>query len=108
MNLIAHPTAAYLYNNHILGVNLLSGTETKKPQMQALYETYHMSELENRLKSLTASYPSLKPSIYGVGLFSKVCKLLACIYDNDFSITVCLFFIVRPDLEARPNEEKIF
>ena len=64
MNLIAHPTAAYLYNNHILGVNLLSGTETKKPQMQALYETYHMSELENRLKSLTASYPSLKPSIY--------------------------------------------
>lgn len=64
MNLIAHPTAAYLYNNHVLGVNLLSGTETKKPQMQALYETYHMSELENRLKSLTASYPSLKPSIY--------------------------------------------
>lgn len=64
MNIIAHPTSTYLHNNHVLGVNLLSGTETKKPQMQALYETYHMSELENRLKSLSASYPSLTPSIY--------------------------------------------
>ena len=64
MNIIAHPTSTYLYNNHFLGVNLLSATETKKPQMQALYETYHMTNLENALKSLTAAYPSLAPSIY--------------------------------------------
>ena len=64
MNLIVHPTSAYLHNNHILGVNLLSGTETKKPQMQSLYETYHMTNLESSIKSLAASYPSLKPSIY--------------------------------------------
>lgn len=63
-NLLYKPTTAYIYNNHVLGVNLLSATESKKPQMQGLYETYHMSSLENDLKYLASKYPSLKPSVY--------------------------------------------
>lgn len=64
MNLLYSPTSAYLYNNHAFGVNLLSGTEIKKPAMQNLYETYHMADLENSLNSLAAAHPALKPSIY--------------------------------------------
>ena len=57
---IAFPTTDYLHNNHLLGVSFLSSVETKNPQMQALYETYHMTNLENALKSLTAAYPSFR------------------------------------------------
>lgn len=32
--------------------------------MQALYETYHLTNLENALKSLSNAHPALKPSIY--------------------------------------------
>ncbi len=64
INLLAFPTSAYLYNNHILGVNLLSGTEKDKPQMQKLYETYHINNLEKSLENLAASYPALRPSVY--------------------------------------------
>ena len=63
-NLMLRPTSAYLYNNHFLGVNFLSSTELKKPQMQRLYETYHLTTLENNLRYHAASHPSLKPSIY--------------------------------------------
>ena len=63
-NLLYSPTSAYLHNNHFLGVNMLSATETDKPQMQALYETYHLKDLENNLKFLASRYPALKPSIY--------------------------------------------
>lgn len=61
---IAFPTTYYLYNTHFLGMNYLQKTETKKPQMQKLYETYNMTELESKLKNLAAAYPSLKPSVY--------------------------------------------
>lgn len=64
MNAILRPTSLYLHNSHFMGLNFLEGTETKKPQMQTLYETYHMSELENNLKFLASSYPALKPSVY--------------------------------------------
>lgn len=63
-NVLTHPTSTYLFNDHFMGVNLLNGTETKKPQMQSLYETYNMTSLENNLKSLAAANPSLAPSIY--------------------------------------------
>ena len=63
-NLLMRPTSAYLNNNHILGTNFLSGTETQKPEMQNLYETFHLSQLENSLKNLATSYPTLKPSVY--------------------------------------------
>lgn len=43
------PTSAYLYNSHFLGTNFLQETETKKPQMQALYETYHLTNLSSLL-----------------------------------------------------------
>lgn len=61
---LLRPTSAYLYNSHFLGANFLQETETKKPQMQALYETYHLTNLENALKSLSNAHPALKPSIY--------------------------------------------
>ena len=61
---IYKPTSLYLHNSHFLGMNMLSGTEAKRPQMQSLYETYHLSSLENELKYLASKYPSLKPSIY--------------------------------------------
>lgn len=61
---LLRPTSAYLYNSHFLGTNFLQETETKKPQMQALYETYHLTNLENALKSLSNAHPALKPSIY--------------------------------------------
>lgn len=64
VNFIVSPTSAYLYNSHFLGRNFLQGTETQKPQMQSLYETYHMHELENKLQLLAQGYPALKPSIY--------------------------------------------
>lgn len=64
INLLTHPTSAYLHNNHVLGVNLLSGTNTAKPQMQKLYETYNIVGLENEIKDLATKYPSLKPSVY--------------------------------------------
>lgn len=64
INRIAHPTSAYLYNSHFKGLNFLQGTETKKPQMQSLYETYHLKELEGRLTALAAAHPALSPSIY--------------------------------------------
>lgn len=64
INMLAHPTTAYLHNNHVLGVNLLSETNLKKPQMQSLYETYHLNVLENNLKHLASAHPALKPSIY--------------------------------------------
>lgn len=63
-NQLYSPTSSYLSNNHFLGINLLSSTELKKPQMQSLYETYHMTDLENNLKFMAASHPALKPSIY--------------------------------------------
>ena len=61
---VAFPTANYLHNSHFMGVNYLQGTETKKPQMQKLYETYNMTALESKLSNLAALYPSLKPSVY--------------------------------------------
>ena len=61
---IIRPTASYLYNSNILGENFLDGTVSKKPEMQGLYETYHIAHLENSLKNLAANYPSLNPSIY--------------------------------------------
>lgn len=64
INRIAHPTSLYLHNSHFMGLNFLQGTETKKPKMQTLYETYHMHELEARLNALVSAYPALKPSIY--------------------------------------------
>lgn len=63
-NLLLSPTSSYLYNNNILGVNLLSPVEAKKPLMQPLYETYSMTNLENNLKFLASAHPRLKPSIY--------------------------------------------
>lgn len=63
-NLLQRPTSAYLSNNLVFDTNLLSSVETKKPQMQALYETYNLTHLENSLKNLAANYPSLKPSVY--------------------------------------------
>ena len=61
---IAYPTSNYLHNSHILGMNFLQGTQSNKPQMQKLYETYHLTLLESKLNNLAAAYPSLKPSIY--------------------------------------------
>ena len=61
---IAFPTSNYLHNSHFMGMNYLQKTETTKPQMQKLYETYSMTALESKLKNLVAAYPSLKPSIY--------------------------------------------
>lgn len=63
-NLLAHPTRAYLFNNNVLGVNLLSATNTNKAQMQKLYETYSIVSLENSLKYLASKYSSLQPSVY--------------------------------------------
>lgn len=62
--MLVYPTSAYLHNNHVLGVNMLSAVNTTKPQMQKLYETYSISGLENELKELSAKFPSLKPSVY--------------------------------------------
>lgn len=64
VNKLLNPTSRYLYNNNVLGVNLLSGTEVQKPKMQALYETYNLPVLESGLQNLAAKYPALKPSIY--------------------------------------------
>ena len=64
INAIAHPTRAYLHNNHILGVNLLSGVEHKNTGMQALYETYNLPDLEGRLNNLASLYSKLQPSIF--------------------------------------------
>lgn len=64
LNAIAHPTRAYLHNNHLLGVNLLSGVEQKNTGMQALYETYNLPALEGNLNNLAAAYPSLQPSVF--------------------------------------------
>ncbi len=64
MYALYRPTSLYLHNSHFLGMNMLSGTETKKPQMQALYETYHLVALENELKYLASKFPTLKPSVY--------------------------------------------
>ncbi len=64
VNKLLHPTAQYLHNNSVLGVNLLSGTELQKPEMQPLYETYHLENLENSLQNLASKYPTLKPSVY--------------------------------------------
>ena len=64
INKLLNPTTQYLHNNSVLGVNLLSGTESQKPEMQALYETYHLQNLETSLQNLTTKYPTLKPSIY--------------------------------------------
>ena len=64
INAIAYPTRAYLHNNHVLGVNLLSGVQNNKNEMQALYETYNLPDLENRLNNLVASYPKLQPSVF--------------------------------------------
>lgn len=63
-NLLLNPTSSYLHNDHFLGVNSLRGTETKKPQMQSLYETYSLPLLEAKLTSLSKAYPSLTPSVY--------------------------------------------
>ena len=63
-NLLFRPTSWYLSNNRFLGVNLLSSTNTTKPQMQPLYETYHITDLENNLKYMASAHPALKPSIY--------------------------------------------
>ncbi len=63
-NLVYHPTSSYLKNSTFLGVNSLKATETKKPKMQKLYETYSMPLLEAKLAGLAKSYPTLAPSIY--------------------------------------------
>ena len=63
-NQLYRPTGLYLHNNHFLGVNFLSSVEIKKPLMQPLYETYHLTSLENNIKLLASKYPTLKPSVY--------------------------------------------
>lgn len=64
INTIAHPTRAYLHNNHLLGINLLSGVSKKNTGMQALYETYNLPVLEGNLNNLAAAYPALQPSVF--------------------------------------------
>ena len=64
MNKLANPTSQYLHNNNVLGTNLLSATASQKPEMQQLYETYSLPNLENSLQNLASKYPTLKPSIY--------------------------------------------
>lgn len=61
---LTYPTSAYLHNNHVMGVNMLSAVNTTKPQMQKLYETYNIVGLENEIKELASKYPTLKPSVY--------------------------------------------
>ena len=63
-NLLATPTSAYLHNNHFMGLNMLTGTNTTKPKMQKLYETYPIKGLENNIEELAKKYPSLKPSVF--------------------------------------------
>lgn len=62
--LVLNPTSSYLHNSHFLGVNSLEGAQTKKPQMQTLYETYSMPLLDAKLGNLAKAYPSLSPSVY--------------------------------------------
>lgn len=64
MSKLLNPTSQYLHNNNILGINTLSGTELQKPEMQPLYETYNLPNLENSLQNLASKYPTLQPSIY--------------------------------------------
>ena len=58
------PTTDYLSNDLLFNQRYLTGAQTKKPQMQAIAETYRMGDLENSLKYVMSQYPSIKPSIY--------------------------------------------
>ena len=58
------PTTNYLSNDLLFNERYLTGAQTKKPQMQAIAETYRMGDLENSLKYVMSQYPSIKPSIY--------------------------------------------
>ena len=58
------PTTDYLSNDLLFNQRYLTGAQIKKPQMQAIAETYRMGDLENSLKYVMSQYPSIKPSIY--------------------------------------------
>lgn len=63
-NKLYQPTTNYLNNDHFLGLNLLKGAETKKPQMQTFYEAGEMPILTAKLNNLMKSYPTIKPAIF--------------------------------------------
>lgn len=58
------PTSNYISNHWFLGQRSLEGAEVKKPEMAALKEGTELTGLENQLKNLASTYPSIHPSIY--------------------------------------------
>lgn len=61
---LTSPTTSYLYNNHFMGLNMLSETNTTKPKMQKLYETYPIKGLESNIEQIAKKYPTIQPSVF--------------------------------------------
>jgi beta-lactamase class A len=58
------PTSNYLSNHWFLGMRSLEGSQVKKPEMTALTEGNELTDLENQLKNIASTYPTIHPSIY--------------------------------------------
>ena len=61
---IYSPTVSYLNNEYFLGAPLRAAADTKKPEMQFLFEGERMTLLETRLQQLNNKYKLIHPSIY--------------------------------------------
>lgn len=63
-NHLYKPTVTYLSNNYFLGESFLTAANTKKPQMQPLYESKRLDTLGLQLENLMAQYKDLNPAVY--------------------------------------------
>lgn len=63
-NSVMSPTLEYLHNAYFQNTNLRVQAETKKTQMQFLFEGERMTLLETRLQQLKEKYKLIHPSIY--------------------------------------------
>lgn len=61
---LVFPTSNYISNHWFMGSRTFEYAKTKKPEMAELIEGTELTGLENQLKNIEASYPSIHPSIY--------------------------------------------
>ena len=61
---ILFPTSNYLSNHWFMGLRTFENKNIKKPEMSSLVEGKELTNLENQIKNLAATYTSVLPSVY--------------------------------------------
>ncbi len=63
-NYLANKSKYIVHNDNLFGQRILVKPQTKKAEMQPLYEIGEMTQLKSQLNQLAAAYPTIQPAIY--------------------------------------------